>query len=204
MIYDFLPGNQNTMADDVSRLHQLTHTEFLSCFNSLYQDRPWHLWIPSRPIVSAVTSALTSAPASFLHDLAPSMPIGNSVRISAPSSASILPFMNAKTPSHSFKSLFDDTALEQLHPAVNQVRYGTVEDELRSVGQAFTSVGAPDPRLTDQGNIDGLDRSGDPHFCPGGCSYSSRLAFKTAWCPGQHQPCHVPIMPVGNLCSPPM
>ena len=39
-------------------------------------------------------------------------------------------------------------------PHRNPVRARTVEDALRSVGQTFAGVGAPDPRITPQGKID--------------------------------------------------
>ena len=39
-------------------------------------------------------------------------------------------------------------------PRGNPVRARTAEDALRSVGQTFTVVGAPDPRLTSQGGMD--------------------------------------------------
>jgi hypothetical protein len=38
-LHDFLPGSQNNMADDASRLHTLTNSEFLSYFNSHYPHR---------------------------------------------------------------------------------------------------------------------------------------------------------------------
>jgi hypothetical protein len=42
----------------------------------------------------------------------------------------------------------------EIAPSKRQVRSRTVEDALRSVGQAFATVGSPDPRLNSQGNID--------------------------------------------------
>lgn len=42
----------------------------------------------------------------------------------------------------------------RLAPSQRQVRSRTVEDALRAVGQGFTRMGAPDPRLTPSGTID--------------------------------------------------
>ena len=42
----------------------------------------------------------------------------------------------------------------QIAPRQNPIRARSVEDYLRTVGQEFASMGAPDPRIILQGNID--------------------------------------------------
>jgi hypothetical protein len=51
------------MSDDVSRLHDLTDTAFLTQFNSTYpQKASWELWTPTPSILSAVTLSLLNVP----------------------------------------------------------------------------------------------------------------------------------------------
>ena len=55
----FLPGDQNSMADDASRLQHLTDTAFLAHFQQHYpQPTPWQLLRLRPEIVSALTSCL--------------------------------------------------------------------------------------------------------------------------------------------------
>jgi hypothetical protein len=57
--FDYQPGGSNNMADDASRLFQLSDTAFLSYFNSTYpQQVSWQLVTPTPQMISAVTSAL--------------------------------------------------------------------------------------------------------------------------------------------------
>mmetsp|Transcript_20086 Transcript_20086/g.29792 ORF Transcript_20086/g.29792 Transcript_20086/m.29792 type:complete len:644 (-) Transcript_20086:159-2090(-) len=56
---DYVPGKQNQMADDASRLTKLDDLAFLDHFNSTYpQEQPWHLFQPAQEITSLVSSAL--------------------------------------------------------------------------------------------------------------------------------------------------
>lgn len=54
-----IPGTANAMADDCSRLWQLTDKQFLHYFNTTYpQDRPWRLCHLPNAINSSLTSSL--------------------------------------------------------------------------------------------------------------------------------------------------
>jgi hypothetical protein len=155
-LHDFLAGTENTMADDASRLHHLTHPQFLTHFNSLYpQPQPWRLWIPTPSMTYALTLALRrkrSKPELFLSVPQPRIPTGASGQNSASASPSLL------------SSIEDPVALLQVYgqryrtgkiaPNKRAVQSRTVEDALRSVGQTFAGMGAADPRLTSQGKID--------------------------------------------------
>ena len=75
--WDYLPGKLNVIADDSSRLFNLTNAEFLHHFNTVYpQTKCYQLWIPSPGIISTVISALlrqSCKKESLL--LAPNMPM---------------------------------------------------------------------------------------------------------------------------------
>jgi hypothetical protein len=112
---DYIPGIENTMADDALRLHNLTNLAFLQYMKSTYpQPQPWHLWTPPLPILSAMTPALhkqTSKPASFLHAPMPPMPNGTSGSTSAKNFTSILPYKSSKIQSLSSKSSRTDIGM---------------------------------------------------------------------------------------------
>ena len=56
---DYIPGKENQMADDASRLVELSDVEFLTHFNNTYpQPRPWRLWTPPVDFSSKMTSLL--------------------------------------------------------------------------------------------------------------------------------------------------
>jgi hypothetical protein len=56
---EYLEGPRNGMADDASRLLDLSTLQLLTHFDSRYpQSRPWQLWTPPLPMISAVTSAV--------------------------------------------------------------------------------------------------------------------------------------------------
>jgi hypothetical protein len=71
--FDYLPGPLNVMADDASRLFDLSDTALLNHFNTFYpQDKPWQLYVPRPEILSVLTMALCckrSDPASYLPAL---------------------------------------------------------------------------------------------------------------------------------------
>jgi hypothetical protein len=79
--HDFLPGVDNLMSDDASRLHHLSDNAFLTHFNCRYpQHVSWQLWTPSPEILSAVTMSLRRQPcepALLLHEPRPATPTGN-------------------------------------------------------------------------------------------------------------------------------
>lgn len=119
--HDYIPGPCNTMADDCSRLWNLTDSALLFYFNSTYpQDTPWTLCHPTSQMLSAVTTALSNnrcAPPSFL--VAPNHPIsiGPYGSVSAPPSTLTLSSAPTKTPSPSSKSSPHATAREPSLPA---------------------------------------------------------------------------------------
>ena len=57
--HDYIPGPDNKMADDASRLHHLTRQQFLTHFQSTYpQNRSWRIWTPPKELVLSVILAL--------------------------------------------------------------------------------------------------------------------------------------------------
>ena len=58
-LHDYMPGEVNKMADECSRLWQLTDSQILAHFNSNYpQALSWQLCPVPKPMLSALTSAL--------------------------------------------------------------------------------------------------------------------------------------------------
>lgn len=120
-VRDYIPGPENTMADDASRLFHLSDDAFLTYFNSTYpQALPWHLYHPSLPMLSSAICALRkqmSPRESFLHEPLPPLPTGLSGPISAPPSKWILPSVRSRIPYRISKSLPTDTATASSTPA---------------------------------------------------------------------------------------
>lgn len=120
--HDFLAGLLNRMADEASRLFNLSDEELLSHFNSTYpQTKSWQLLRPRPKWLSVVTSALAKKPsdvASFKELRSVLMPTGNFGSSSAMSSTST-PFYSTTIPFHSFKSLPSATVLDPATPPVN-------------------------------------------------------------------------------------
>jgi hypothetical protein len=85
--FSYIPGPKNVMADDCSRMWNLSDSQLVAYFNTTYpQKLPWRLWTPGNKILSAVNSALRRKrcdPASFLAVPAPLLATGNSGSISA-------------------------------------------------------------------------------------------------------------------------
>jgi hypothetical protein len=125
---DFLPGRQNKMADDASRLNHLSDQQFLTHFNLTFPQTPnWVLWTPTSDFLSAVTSALrkqTSPPASFLREPPPPLATGPRGVSTVQSSDWILPYKSMKIPSPFCKSSSTATELESSLPAVNKSDLG--------------------------------------------------------------------------------
>ena len=121
---DYLEGKRNTMADDASRLTQLSDAALLTYFNSTYpQSKSWVLWTPTQPFLSAVIMALrrrTSPPELFLHAPPPPLDIGLPGAPSAVSSEWILPFKSMQIPSLFSKSSCTDTAPALLPPVATR------------------------------------------------------------------------------------
>ena len=106
---DYIPGPENCMADDASRLFHLSNHAFLSHFNFTYpQSRPWRLFQLHPQTLSAATSALQhkKSPVEwYLHDPAKPSHIGKNGRSSATNKPFPPPSRGSPTPSPSFKSL---------------------------------------------------------------------------------------------------
>jgi hypothetical protein len=123
-LHSYLPGKLNAMADDASRLWQLSDDDFLTHFNATYpQDRSWQLYQPRPAICSAVTCALhkmRSLPASFLDVPKQQTIIGSIGPPSASRSMWTHSSKTSRTPSYYSKSISSVTAQEQSRPAVNQ------------------------------------------------------------------------------------
>lgn len=121
---DYLEGKRNNMADDASRLLDLSDTDLLVYFNTTYpQMLPWVLWTPTSHFLSAVTLALrrqTSPMELFLRGPPPPLPITPSGANFATPTEWILPFKSMPTPSPSSKSLPSATETAPLPPAVKR------------------------------------------------------------------------------------
>ena len=80
--HDYMPGPSNPMADDASRLFQLSDTEFLSYFNLNYKQKlPFKLVTLPQQVLSCVTLALlrkTCSAESLKVDPPPATAIGKS------------------------------------------------------------------------------------------------------------------------------
>jgi len=117
---DYVPGRENMLADDASRLSHLSDALFLSHFNVTYpQTQPWLLYRLSPAILSSAISALRnkmSPPASFLRPPAPLQVTGSCGPPSARPLASILPFARSRTLSHTSKFLHSGTGADTSTP----------------------------------------------------------------------------------------
>ena len=120
--HDYLSGPSNPMADDSSRLFDLSDEELLIYFNAKYslcpkQNDTFQLWTPSPQLLSAVTSALRnkpSKPESLLVEPEPPTACGNSGTRSA-LNWPLIPFSKpSRTKYLSYKSSHNEFALEAL------------------------------------------------------------------------------------------
>lgn len=119
--HDYIPGLVNAMADDCSRLWELTDSQFLAYFNRTYpQSVSWELCPLAPPLNSALTSALfetRSAPASFLAVPALLTSTGTDGPTSVAPSISILGSTKSTTRSLFSKFSVPDTVTGDLLPA---------------------------------------------------------------------------------------
>jgi hypothetical protein len=122
-LHSYLPGQLNAMADEASRLWNLSDNELLTHFNAVYpQDRSWQLYQPRPEILSAVICALhrkRSQPASFLD--VPKLPttIGSNGRNFANRSTWIRSSKAFRTRLPSSKCTSNATELAPLRPVAN-------------------------------------------------------------------------------------
>jgi hypothetical protein len=120
---DYISGPSNCMADDASRLWNLSNSELLSHFNSTYpQHQSWQLSQPQPNLLSALIMALQckrSVPASFLPEPNHAMPIGFDGSSIVATWASHLRFMTTPTQSPPYKYSPIGTAPAPSHQAVN-------------------------------------------------------------------------------------
>jgi hypothetical protein len=121
--FDYLPGPFNVMADDASRLWNLSDNDLLTHFNSHYpQTQPWRLYALRPEMLSALTMALCckrSEPASYL-------PVPTPVTLPGFDGPAIVKFWESIHPAQtlptrysSSKSLPTATEPAHWHPATN-------------------------------------------------------------------------------------
>jgi hypothetical protein len=123
-LHSYLPGKLNAMADDASRLWQLSNDDLLTHFNTTYpqQHRSWQLYHPRSKMSSAVICALhrkRSQPALFLEEPTQPTIIGATGQNSVQRSKWIHTSKTSKTLSRSSKFTFNDTESEQSRPVAN-------------------------------------------------------------------------------------
>jgi hypothetical protein len=130
--HDYIPGPSNPMADDASRLFHLSNTNFLSYFNSSYQQSlPYLLVHPTSRMSSSVISALrkkTCSVESLLVAPTPPTHIGQSGASSQLSWASTPYSKPSKVKYPSFKS--SSIALEEENWQPEEIKSSL--DRLRS------------------------------------------------------------------------
>ena len=121
--YDHIAGAANAMADDASRLWHLTNAQLLSHFEQTYpQSQPWQLRILPPPMLSALTSALQRqrvAPQSVLNEPTRTIIPGPSGSTSVPPTTSIPYWRLSRTPSRTYRSLHNATAMAALPKMVS-------------------------------------------------------------------------------------
>jgi hypothetical protein len=112
--HDYIPGPANVMADDASRLWNLTDDQFLTHFNQSYPQRQsWTLaHLPSQLVLPVISSLQgTRSPMPTLPDQPPEQPpLGPSGQVSATNAAWNRSSPTSSTPSNSSWSLQSDIA----------------------------------------------------------------------------------------------
>ena len=112
--HDYIPGVENNMSDDASRLHHLSDAALLTHFESHYpQPSSWKLWTPSPAMLSSVTMALRRQPcepALLLHEPAVAIATGTAGAPFVTNWPSIPYCLTSRTPSLSSKSLHNAIA----------------------------------------------------------------------------------------------
>ena len=122
--HDYLAGPSNPLADDASRLFQLSDSQLLTHIQSITPQQPgYQLWTPPQKLISSVISALRNKPsdtASLLDAPAPPVPHGPSGKPSQLTWAST-PFSKpSKTRYQSYKSSHSEFVPENLQPTAIQ------------------------------------------------------------------------------------
>ena len=123
-LFSHIPGPINAMADDTSRLWNLSDSQLLAYFNATYpQQLPWRLCRLHPETKSALISACCgqpSMPASFLLAPAHRIASGPSGRTSVMPLAPTPPSHPSMTPSCSSKSLANATVMAVSPPATGR------------------------------------------------------------------------------------
>ena len=123
-LWSHLPGPVNAMADDTSRLWNLTDDELLTHFNLVYpQPLPWRLCHLRPAMKSALISACSgqpSTPESFLHAPEPTAKHGSAGVPSVLPSAPMKPLPTSQTQSSFSRSSPSATVTVAQLPAANQ------------------------------------------------------------------------------------
>jgi hypothetical protein len=113
--HDYLPGVENLMSDDASRLHHLSDAALLTHFDSVYpQPSSWKLWTPSPALLSSVTTALhrrPCEPALLLREPAVATATGTAGAPFVTNWPSIPYCQTSRTPSSFSKSSSNDIEL---------------------------------------------------------------------------------------------
>ena len=129
--HDYIPGPSNPMADDASRLFELSNPAFVSYFNSKFpQSRPYRLVQPTLQMSSAVISALrkkTCSVASLLVAPRPPVDIGPSGSSTQLSWASTPYSKPSKTKYQCFKSSSTEFDMEHFQPAAIKSSLGQLK-----------------------------------------------------------------------------
>ena len=124
--HDYIPGPDNKMADDASRLHHLSRQQFLTHFQSTYpQNRSWRIWTPPKELVLSVISALRKqrSPVEwFLAETRPPKHTGKSGQNSVSHMQSTLSYPASTIPLSCSKSLLTDTVPGCMLPVENPSR----------------------------------------------------------------------------------
>ena len=121
--HDYVPGTANTIADDCSRLWNLSDSHLLSHFNNTYpQTLSWRVCHPSSDMSSSLISSLfkrTSSMASHKKLPNPRIPIGKSGTLFAPKQGSTRSSATIPIPSPSSISLATSITRAYCPPAVS-------------------------------------------------------------------------------------
>lgn len=130
--HDYIPGKSNPMADDASRLFDLTDAQFLAYFNEQFKQAGSFRYVRlNSSVISSVTSALRRKVLpvdSLLADPLPVTPIGNNGPTSQLNWAAI-PFSKpSKTKYLSYKS----SCTEFVPADLQQTRIQSSQDRLKT------------------------------------------------------------------------
>jgi len=135
----WLPGPRNGMADDCSRLWNLTDTQLLAYFNSQYpQEESWQMHHLRPEMSSALISSLQckrQPPQETFHGLSPVTTCGVSGVPSALPTTLMTCLQPSRTLSPSSKPLHDDTATDVL-------QHFTTRSELEQWKTSFVALAA--------------------------------------------------------------